>query len=280
MYQDNNQGDCFLELWQQAVNEVEAETPKPSRKKKHRRFQVGDVLETHNGYVEVIEYINSNNVKIRFVATQFEMLATAQNIRDGKVKDRFLEQATGGYIGNTSACLNGEPKLEYAIWKAMFARVRERQNYKDVPIGDDFQCFEVFEKWYLERKSKYPKTVTLALDSDISPFLNGSPKSYSAETCLLLPHSVNTSFTKTQESLDSFSTERPKGIVKIGEQWIVLTLNDKSQFNDKDEAIAYATDLLISGFMDKFKEEVLPYLNEIDSAKVRNLEQKLRHKYR
>ena len=278
MQQENNQGGNLLDLWQQAVNEVEAETTKASRKK-HPRLKAGGIVETSNGYAEVLEYINSNNVKIRFIATSYETLATAQNIRDGKVKDRFLEQATGGYIGNASAYLNGKLKLEYAIWKAMFARVMERENYKNVYIGEDFQCFEVFERWYLERKAKYPEAAKLALDSDLVPFLTDSTKSYSAETCLLLPHSVNTSFTKTKESLDSFSTERPKGIVKIGVQWIVLTLNDKSQFDAKDEAIAYATDLLISSFIFRFKEEVLPYLIEMDSAKVQNLEQKLRMKY-
>ncbi len=279
MQQENNQGGNLLDLWQQALNEVEAETTKASRKK-HPRLQAGEIVETSNGYAEVVEYINSNNVKIRFIATRYETLATAQNIRDGKVKDRFLEQATGGFIGNTSAYLNGKLKLEYAIWKAMFHRTRERDNYKDVPVSADFQCFEFFERWYLERKSKYLEAAKLALDSDLIPYLTDSAKSYSAETCLLLPHSVNTSFTKMKESLDSFSTEKPKGIVKIGEQWLALTLGDKSKFEYKDEAIAYATDLLISTFMKKFKVEALPFLRETDSKKVQSLEQKLRMNYR
>lgn len=276
--QQENKGESFLNLWQQAVIEVEAETPKPKRKK-HKRYKAGDIVETNSGYAEVLEYISSNHVKVRFLATQYETLATAQNIRDGKVKDRFLEQATGGYIGKTSAYINGKLKPYYANWKSMFARVKERENYKEVLISDDFQCFEFFERWYLERKSKYPEEETLALDSDILPFLNGSPKLYSVATCLLLPHRVNTSFTKTKESLDSFRTDKPKGIVNVGKMWLVLTLNDKSQFEDKDEAIAYATDLLINSFMVRFREEVLPYLNQIDLANVRKLEQKLRFKY-
>ncbi|AEV25178.1 hypothetical protein Dsui_0770 [Azospira oryzae PS] len=279
MQQENNQGGCLLDLWQQALNEVEAETTKASRKK-HPRLQAGEIVETSNGYAEVVEYINANNVKIRFIATQYETLATAQNIRDGRVKDRFLEQASGGHIGNTCTYQNGHIKPGYPVWKAMFSRVKERENYKEVQISDAFQCFEVFERWYLERQSEYPASITLALDSDLIPFLTDSPKSYSAETCLLLPHSVNTSFTKTKESLDSFSTDKPKGIVNIGEKWLVLTRGDKSEFEDRGDAIAYATDLLISGFMDKFKEEVLPYLSETDSKKVENLEGKLRLKYR
>lgn len=280
--QENNQGAAnFLDLWQQVVNELQAEERKKGcKKKKHKPLRVGDIVETNSGYAEVLEYINSNNVKIRFLATQYETLATAQNIRDGKVKDRFLESASGGFIGNTGVYTNGKYKPYYSNWKSMFARVRERENYKDVPISDDFQCFEVFESWYLERKSKYPEEITLSLDSDLIPYLTDSSKSYSAETCLLLPHSVNTSFTKTKESLDSFFTEKPKGIVKIGEQWLVLTRGDKSKFQEKDEAVAYATDLLISGFVDKFKEEVLPYLSLTDSLKVQNLECKLRSKYR
>jgi len=279
--QENNQGANFLDLWQQAVNEVQAETPKQNcKKKKHKPLSAGDIVETNSGYAEVLEYINSNNVKIRFIATQYETLATAQNIRDGKVKDRFLEQASGGFIGNTCSYVNGKLKPHYAIWKAMFARTRDRANYKEVPISNDFQCFEVFDRWYVERETKYPETVTISLDSDLVPFLTDSPKSYSVETCLLMPHSVNTSFTKTKESLDSFSTEKPKGIVKISEQWLILTLNDRSLFDDKDEAIAYATDLLISSFVARFRKEVQPYLTKIDLAKVINLEQNLRLKYR
>lgn len=276
--QQENKGESFLDLWQQVVSEVESETPKPKRKK-HKRIKDGEIVETNNGYAKVLEYINSNNVKIRFIATQYETVATAANIRDSKVKDRLLESASGGFLGNASVYINGKPKPYYANWKSMFARVRERENYKNVPISNDFQSFEVFESWYLERKSKYQETVPLALDSDLIPFVTDAPKSYSAETCLLLPHSVNTSFTKTKESLDSFRTEKPKGIYQIGGQWIVFTLNDKSQFEDKADAVAYATDLLISSFMMRFRDEVQPYLNEIDLAKVHNLEQKLRFEF-
>lgn len=272
-----------LDLFAEALKEVEAEERNKKRRarKAINPLKKGDIVPTADGDAIIVEYVNASDVRLKFIATGFECSARASNIRKGMVKDRLRETEAGGWLGDTVGYIAGStPKPSYSAWRSMLQRVQGNLNYKDVLIHPNWLCFETFEAWYTLRFALYPaEAKRLAVDSDIIPFIKGVNKAYRPDTGLLIPGCVNSSFTRTIESLNSFSTDKLKSISCFNETWTVLTLGDRAQFDDRACAIAYATDLLIGGFMQKFNTECLPYLSEIDRKSVENLEQILRQRY-
>lgn len=271
-----------LDLFAEALKEVEAEERKKKRKarKAINPLKKGDIVPTADGDAIIVDYVKASDVRLKFIATGFECSARASNIRKKMVKDRLRQTELGGWLGDTVGYSNGVKKLGYAAWQSMQQRVEERPNYKGVLINQDWLCFETFEEWYNKRLALYPADAKrLSVESDILPFIKGISKAYGPDTCILIPGCVNTSFTKMKESLDSFGTDKLKSISCFNESWTVLTLGDRTQFDDRACAIAYATDLLIGSFMQKFNTECLPYLSEIDRKSVENLEKILRQRY-
>ena len=267
----------FLDLLNNAASEVKTE----SKRKKHTVL-AGDIIQTKNGTVEVLEYINAKEVRIKFIETGYETTVQAVRLRDGKVKDRLQPTEYGGYLGNaTSTDDTGKLKQPYVAWCKMLERVNTRLNYSNVTVCDEFKCFESYELWYRPRLARYKEgTAGLSVDSDIASMCAGVEKQYSPETCILIPRHINSAFARAVESLDAFANDTSNGI-KEGRngEFIVLTHGDKSRHEDYEQAELYAIDLLISVFMTKFNVEVLPFLNTADKKKVSSLNRVLRMKY-
>lgn len=65
----------------------------------------------------------------------------------------------------------------------------KNQNYIDCYVCDEWKNYQNFAKWYSEHKYALSKDDSLELDKDIKVIGN---KIYSPDTCLLLPHRLNT----------------------------------------------------------------------------------------
>lgn len=131
----------------------------------------------------------------------------------------------------------------YFVWKNMERRCYDPNdssysNYgaKGVEVSNEFKVYSKFKNWYINNYGNPPYGV-LELDKDCLSILKGLPnKMYSAETCLLIPSSINT-----------FLSTLGKGIYLTKSKTFCVRLRRKYQkenknFKDLDDAIGFKKD--------------------------------------
>ena len=156
--------------------------------------QVGEIYTSSNcGNMEVIEYINSKKVKVRFIATGYEKFAEAGDIRNGAVKDVLVPSVYGvGYIGSGphKAEISKNRTKEYATWQSMLQRCYDPKhhiknpNYKGCSVVKEWHNFQVFAPWFNEHYID-----GYHLDKDIKVPGN---KVYGPDTCTFVTQAENT----------------------------------------------------------------------------------------
>lgn len=159
------------------------------------KIKIGDVFETKgSGSATVVEYINSQNVSVRFQNGHTNVVRTC-HLRNGLVKNKYSPSVLGlGYLGEglfTSRHTGGRITEEYSAWSNMLERCykagfhEKRPTYIGCSVCDDWLNFQVFAKWYTEQKG-YGKG--WHLDKDLTVFGN---KVYSPSTCAVVPVGLN-----------------------------------------------------------------------------------------
>ena len=85
----------------------------------------------------------------------------------------------------------------YTLFGKIWSEDPNDSNYsnygaKGVEVSDEFKVYSKFKNWYINNYGNPPYGV-LEIDKDCLSILKGLPnKMYSAETCLLIPSSINT----------------------------------------------------------------------------------------
>ena len=123
-------------------------------------IKVGEIYETNNyGTLEVIQYVNSKKVRVRFIDTGHERYTTSGRIRTGMLKDPFVPSVYGvGYLGSGiyKASTNGSNTKVYATWKGMLERCysdalkRKHPTYTGCYVVKDWHNFQVFAAWFTD----------------------------------------------------------------------------------------------------------------------------------
>jgi len=162
---------------------------------KSRLISIGDRYNTASGIIEVLRYIDSKNVKIRFLDTNAETVTTASNARTGNVRDKLKPSVRGvGFIGygKHSSKLNGARTDMYIAWKNMINRCYDEYTHKRQPtyigctVCNEWHNFQNFAEWYLDN---HPNDgIKYQLDKDIKTKGN---KIYSPETCTFVTQLMN-----------------------------------------------------------------------------------------
>lgn len=163
--------------------------------------------------MEIIEYINANNITIKFLNSGFiKYNTTWRHFNSGNIRDPYHPSIYDrGYIGegeykaikrNTNKC--------YIVWNGMLRRCHDKEYHKKEPtyvgcaIYDEWLNFQNFAKWY--DKNYYEiNNERMALDKDI--LIKGN-KLYSPETCIFVPQRINSLFTSRR----NFRGELPIGV--------------------------------------------------------------------
>jgi len=149
---------------------------------------VGSIHKTKNyGSLEVVSYLNSRSVIVRFIKTNHLVTTHSCSITNGQVKDPFYPRVFGvGYngIGKYSNSINGKATPAYTRWKDMLRRCyckntkHMQSSYKYVVVCDEWHDFQNFAPWF------YRNNIDgFDLDKD---FLSGENKIYSPSTCCFL----------------------------------------------------------------------------------------------
>ena len=163
-------------------------------------IQQSILYESGGGKFKIISYKDSKNVHIKFIGTGFETVARLDNIRNGKVKDRYLPSVYGvGIVGTKySISEGGVLTKEYGLWKNMLRRCysdtykKKYPTYEGCKCSENFKSYEYFYEWC--NKQIGSDNEGWHLDKDL--LIKGN-KIYSENTCIFLPQEINSLLIKS-----------------------------------------------------------------------------------
>lgn len=154
-------------------------------------MKVGEVFPTKtSGNITVVEYINANKVRVSF-SSGTQTIATADNIRKGEVKNRFIPTVCGiGYLGGTKYRATHPA---YQNWKAMLRRCYDDKascypyyGAKGCQVAKEWHNFQTFAKWFEEHGGEKGMVV----DKDLLHI--AGVKVYSPYVCTVMTPTENT----------------------------------------------------------------------------------------
>ena len=165
---------------------------------------VGKVCKSKSsGDFKILKYNDSGNVEIQFLKTGYESTVQLGNIRNGEVKDPYSPSVHGiGVLGTKyPSRVNGVQTKEYDLWYNMLVRCysdtyqKKKPTYEGCKVSDKFKSYEYFYEWC--HKQFGFDNQDWHLDKDL---LTKGNKVYSENTCVFIPHEINTVLTKRTAS--------------------------------------------------------------------------------
>ena len=169
--------------------------------KKQVEKYVGMVVTTNNfGDVVIIDYVNSENIVVKFVDTGYVTSARSNQIYSGGIKDFYKPTVYGVGIVGEKPDYNLRMSKTYKMWASMLRRCHNDafkdkfKTYLDCTTSDNFKHFHYFREWCINQvgyNSLDDKGKVFQLDKDILSKVKGVKK-YSEDTCCFVPQEINT----------------------------------------------------------------------------------------
>lgn len=235
--------------------------------------KVGDRFTNKYGTCEVIEWLSTKNVKIKWLDDfGHEMYSQTHSIERGAIKNPYYPALLGvGYVGVGPhlTSKNNKPEKPYYVWKAILTRCYDERkraewpSYQEVEVCSEWHNFQNFAEWY---KANYVED--WFLDKDI--LVKGN-KIYSPETCCFVPAAINSMFTKA----NSIRGEYPIGVHRPTRRpnLLVASCNNGTgkshvigRYKTVEEAFSAYKDYkeaLIKEVANKYKDLLAPRVYEI-----------------
>lgn len=169
-------------------------------------------INIHGEEMIVIEYNNYKDVTVEFQDEfKYRKKTTWKDFESGNVRNPFRKSVFNiGIVGNKYPVkINNILTKEYSTWIHMLRRcydekVKKRQpSYTNVKCCEEWLYYPNFVEW-LHSQENFEQWKTLyrsALDKDI---IKKGNKIYCPEHCCLVPHNVNSLFTKHDSARGNF----------------------------------------------------------------------------
>ena len=145
----------------------------------------------------ITDYEGCERVTIKFLNTQYETVASLNNIRIGNVRDKSAPYGFGGgVVGDEVIKSGGKYIKEYYLWRSMLCRCYDEKytdknsTYKGCTVSENFKSFKYFKEW-CNKQIGFGQD-GWCLDKDI--LIRGN-KIYSEDTCCFVPCEINIIFT-------------------------------------------------------------------------------------
>jgi len=150
-------------------------------------MNIGYKFKTNNyGYAVVTNYFGCFNVEVKFEKTGTKCITTTDQIKKGKVKDRFSATLCGvGYLGEKVPYIN----TVYDCWANMIKRCYDKSVQKKHPsyvgckVCDEWLCFNSYYSWYI---SNYIEGYEVDKDKKVT-----GNRVYGPDFCLFIPAKEN-----------------------------------------------------------------------------------------
>lgn len=171
-------------------------------------MHLNQIIESNScGPYEILS-IGKRKAVVRFVNTGYQVERELKSVSIGRVKDPFHPTVRGvGYIGNAKTKKDGKTLKSYSVWNSIISRCysektqnkRGNSSYKHCLVDERWHSFENFKSWYDENYID-----GWHIDKDL---LSGG-NVYGPETCVFLPHRINTILIDPRDSKYGL----PKGV--------------------------------------------------------------------
>ena len=164
---------------------------------------IGKVCKSKSsGDFKILKYNDTTNVEIRFLKTGYEMFAQLGDIRNGKVKDKYLPSVYSiGVLGaKYPTRVDGVLTKEYVLWTSMLKRCyndtykKKQPTYEGCEVSNNFLHYEYFYEWC--HKQIGFSNQGWHLDKDL--LVKGN-KVYSEDSCVFLPTEINILLVKSDK---------------------------------------------------------------------------------
>lgn len=215
--------------------------------------------------MKVVEYNGTRNVIVEFQDKyKYRRKTQWTDVLRGDIKNLYYPFVYGvGMIGaKYPSRVNGNITTEYKMWHSMLARayndkIKERQPaYKDVICCEEWLLFDNFYEW-LHGQENFEKLVNnnirMELEKDI--LVKGN-KTYSPDTCCIVPKHVNTLFTKR----DKHRGDEPIGVFKEKYGYSAKIIYGKHENKSKSTRYQYPT---IEEAFQAYKESKESYIQKV-----------------
>lgn len=173
------------------------------------------------GYkMEVIDYIDYDHIKIRFLPPYECMLTTSMTkFMDGCIRNPYAPNVCGfGIVGNKYPTIssNRSHLLEYQTWINMIKRCYDEEHrfknpsYGNVKCDERWKYYENFYEWMHEQENynTLAERKDINIDKDI---LEKGNNLYSPDKCTLVPKRINNLLIKS----DSIRGPYPIGVTYL-----------------------------------------------------------------
>ena len=227
----------------------------------------GKIYPSNNyGDVEIVEYINSSKVKIRFINTNHIKEEYLSSVRLGCVRDDSIPTTCGvGFIDIEGASIGRKMTKEYKLWNGMINRcynekeLSRNPTYKGCHVSEEWMCLSNFKEW-CNRQIGFDQE-GFQLDKDI--LVKGN-KVYSEDTCCFVPAEINYLIIKA----DRIRGKYPIGIYEdkqAGKFKVRISVEGKQKhigryYCEKEAFYAYkvAKEQYIKEVANKWKDQIDP----------------------
>lgn len=194
--------------------------------KSKKEERIGEVnYNTYGRKMVIFNYINSNIVFVRFEDNSMQQ-TSYKNFSKGFVKTPYDKTIMGvGYIGEGKykQPFDKKERKIYRCWNDMLTRCYgerskiKKPTYLDCTVVEEWHNFQNFAQWFDENYYEI-NDETVELDKDI---LFKGNRVYSPETCVFVPHRINSLFVKSNSTRGNL----PIGVNKEGEKFKAQTRN-------------------------------------------------------
>lgn len=173
--------------------------------------RIGEKTTTHQGFeIEIVEYNSATDVIVEFNDRYHSRKKTLYlYFKNQQVQCPSCFVLYDKAIAYKEDIKNN--KIAYEKYRAMFDRCYGKQDgnnvaYKGCEVCEEWFKFENFVTWFNDNYYEIDGQ-TMELDKD----LFGNGKLYSPQTCIFLPHRINSIFTRS-ENRRKKNKDLPKGV--------------------------------------------------------------------
>lgn len=191
----------------------------------------GKVFSTNNyGDVEVLEYINSRCISIRFFDSGNNRITGISELMKGEIRDNEAYPVyTTGVQDIRGYLVRGQPHpKDYSVWNGIRQRCynenirKKNPAYQECTMSENFLLFSYFKDWY--HKQIGHDQEGWDLDKDI--LVKGN-KIYSEDTCCFVPKEINCALAtsinrrgdKPQGVIWNCTKTRYRARIQRGDKW-------------------------------------------------------------